>query len=675
MELALSGGVPAEDVRRVVTRYFSVLKPGTRAQQLTRLPLELVSDKVVSREGSGKSAQVRMTWLSGAATDQEASELAMIRRILTSRDNPLLKAINRKGRIATGVHIFHSEYQLANTFSLRVNGETGVSAKKLETGIRSALRQLAQKGFRESDVRRARNQLRGELIEAIDGNSGRVTNFLTWGIKLGRDSSYYRSRVVMQMDSTPASLSARLEALSRQPVHVELTDIASGFEALGASADLGQAPAIPLAKDMLAPTVPDYSRTKLANGVEVFILPRKSGILTQVYLEFPGSDTRFVTEAPGASPTLASILRDRLGTVVADFPGAKALVIQRDDYTSVRVKATPQDLRAVMKGLVAALENHDYDASVRNRATGVRTDGMKQGPGHQKMILFGRDHPLAIPQNGDLELSGARLAELHARLFSEKGLKIIVENSTGQDELLGILNKTIGGYRSPSGKAGQVVEGVSAQPVAPDRPAVILFDVPGAMQADIRLTRIARFSNDREKRAFDMVNRIFGRGAGRLVQNLRISKGWTYGLYTDVNDMAGVTVWQTRGTVQTDKAAASMAEIRREMEIFQPLPAEFEDMREQDLMQIIISARVFSRQSTFVRKTAKTGLSDDRLYRDFEDLQAMTLDDLRAAAANHLTLDDAVWIITGDLARIEDDIRGLDLGAVEVWDSMGNKIR
>ena len=34
-----------------------------------------------------------------------------------------------------------------------------------------------------------------------------------------------------------------------------------------------------------------------------------------------------------------------------------------------------------------------------------------------------------------------------------------------------------------------------------------------------------------------------------------------------------------------------------------------------------------------------------------------------------------VWVIVGDLSEIEDNIRALELGTVEVWDANGNKVR
>jgi predicted Zn-dependent peptidase len=57
-----------------------------------------------------------------------------------------------------------------------------------------------------------------------------------------------------------------------------------------------------------------------------------------------------------------------------------------------------------------------------------------------------------------------------------------------------------------------------------------------------------------------------------------------------------------------------------------------------------------------------------------ERLTALTPSDIQAAARRHFTPDRALVVIAGDLSRIEDAIRGRNLGEVEIWDMEGNRI-
>jgi hypothetical protein len=48
---------------------------------------------------------------------------------------------------------------------------------------------------------------------------------------------------------------------------------------------------------------------------------------------------------------------------------------------------------------------------------------------------------------------------------------------------------------------------------------------------------------------------------------------------------------------------------------------------------------------------------------------------VRAAAASRLKPDNLIVVVAGDLSKIEAPIRARNLGAVEVWDPNGNKVR
>jgi zinc protease len=48
---------------------------------------------------------------------------------------------------------------------------------------------------------------------------------------------------------------------------------------------------------------------------------------------------------------------------------------------------------------------------------------------------------------------------------------------------------------------------------------------------------------------------------------------------------------------------------------------------------------------------------------------------LQTAAQENLRPDAMIWVIVGDLEKIEQNIRDLELGDIEVWDANGNQER
>jgi predicted Zn-dependent peptidase len=53
----------------------------------------------------------------------------------------------------------------------------------------------------------------------------------------------------------------------------------------------------------------------------------------------------------------------------------------------------------------------------------------------------------------------------------------------------------------------------------------------------------------------------------------------------------------------------------------------------------------------------------------------VSADDVARTAKARLTPDNLIIVVAGDLSKIEAPIRARNLGAVEVWDVNGNKIR
>ena len=56
-------------------------------------------------------------------------------------------------------------------------------------------------------------------------------------------------------------------------------------------------------------------------------------------------------------------------------------------------------------------------------------------------------------------------------------------------------------------------------------------------------------------------------------------------------------------------------------------------------------------------------------------VEAVSVDGVEARAKTMIDPANLSWVIVGDLEKIEDEVRALDYGNVEVWDAFGNKVR
>ena len=69
------------------------------------------------------------------------------------------------------------------------------------------------------------------------------------------------------------------------------------------------------------------------------------------------------------------------------------------------------------------------------------------------------------------------------------------------------------------------------------------------------------------------------------------------------------------------------------------------------------------------------GLPFDYAETRADRIEAVTLDQVNARAQAYLDPSRLTWVVVGDLERIEESVRALDYGDVEVWDAFGNRLR
>jgi zinc protease len=69
------------------------------------------------------------------------------------------------------------------------------------------------------------------------------------------------------------------------------------------------------------------------------------------------------------------------------------------------------------------------------------------------------------------------------------------------------------------------------------------------------------------------------------------------------------------------------------------------------------------------------GLPFDHAETVAERIDAVTTEGVNRRARATLDPDNLTWIVVGDLAQIEDKVRSLGYGEVEVWDAFGKRVR
>ena len=209
--------------------------------------------------------------------------------------------------------------------------------------------------------------------------------------------------------------------------------------------------------------------------------------------------------------------------------------------------------------------------------------------------------------------------------------------------------------------------------------AVYLIDKPGAPQSLILAGHVSPATGvDNNIDILTMNDVIGGSFTARVNMNLREDKGWAYGAYTFMQDARGQRPWLAYAPVQTDKTADSIKELKREMDEFlNSSPAR------QDELDKSVRNNVNSLPGQFETAGAVLDalLSNDRFGRPDDYVsslksryEAVDLAAVHVAAEQVIHPDNLIWLIIGDLEQIEQQIRDLGLGVVQIIDEDGKAI-
>jgi predicted Zn-dependent peptidase len=196
---------------------------------------------------------------------------------------------------------------------------------------------------------------------------------------------------------------------------------------------------------------------------------------------------------------------------------------------------------------------------------------------------------------------------------------------------------------------------------------VNVVDRPGAAQSVIRVGFPLNLQ-PRDLRALSaqVMNTILGGGVfnARLMQNLREDKGWTYGAYSSLDADRFNGHFHASVSVRTAVTDSAVYEIIRELDrmVNEPVTAEELELAKRFMAgsfgRSLEDPRTVGR---FALNTYLNGLPENHYATYLKRLDAVTVEDVQAAAAAFLHPDQAVVLVVGDLEQFEEGLGAISM--------------
>ncbi|MGN6690078.1 MAG: insulinase family protein, partial [Sphingopyxis sp.] len=592
-------------------------------------------------------------------------------------------------KLATSVQASNDADAIAGRFVIAVSLVPGADRAKAEAILEDELRSLLRRGPTRAETEKMRIGLTRRAIDLVDKASDKATLLATGELFAG-DPGAWRTSFVRSGALAPRAIAdaARpwLDAGS-------FTLLVEPFPDLSASSPSADRSVMPEATPVADAAAPAFERFALSNGLPVILAERHD--VPKVTLQMSvrtGNDPDYKSRVPGTTGLGVKLLDDgtlRLsGDKLAeeiDRIGAKLGIATTGEETVISISALSARFDpacAIWADVARNPAFRDEDVARERSAFGARLAADLSDPAELATValqlkLWGEESPygiLATPQS-IARISRGDLVAWHKRWFGPNNAQIVVVGDITAAELKPRLEAAFASWAPAPGSPMEVPD--VARPTAP---IIYLLDAPGVSQSEIRVATVASRFDPRTEPAEDFLNSILGGGFNsRLNLNLREAKGWSYGVSSAFGPNLGQRIYAVLAPVQTDATAEAMLEIHREIADITggrlPSGRELEAVRREALFALVSRWESRDTLAGDLASLRRYNLPADYWARYAADLRSVTADDVRAAGKRLLSDDKLVWVVVGDLSKIEAGIRSLGFGDVKVIDRSGKVIR
>ncbi len=714
--LVLAGDIDAATAKPLVQKYFGDIKPGKKLRDVSAPLPTLSAPKTEIMKDRVATTRIYRMWAVPGLNDKESVALQAAGTVLGGLSSSRLdNTLVRDEKIAVRVSASVQPFQLASIFEVSADVKPGVDAALVGKRLDEVVAKFMKEGPTADELERAKTLIVSGTVrglEAVGGFGGKAVA-LAEGALYSNDAGFYKKDLERWAGLKTSAVKASVNKWLSRPVYSlvvepgERTETGAerggdpGLKVTGTQApsfykdpsraDETQAPlaAIDRAKfpevGSLSPLdFPTIERAKLSNGMEVVFAPRKSVPVLQVSLEFDAGYAADPKNALGTQSLMLELMPEgtmsRSSLQIAEeserlgaFVGTGASL----DRTSVSLNALVPNLAASMDLFADIVRNPKFDASEVERLRGQQLARIASELNNPNAIasrtlfplLYGKDHPYGVPPSGTGEasvvqsLTRDQLAAFHATWMRPDNGRFFVVGDASLAQVVAALEKSFGDWKAPATALPKKSFDI-ASPKGKTR--IVLVDRPKSPQSVITGAQLLDAKGRDDLVVLRAANEVLGGGfLSRFNMNLRETKGWSYGVRSQVLNPLESAPFSISAPVQADRTGDSIKELLSDMKAFLGMKGVSAEE-----LQRTVNGNVRGLPGRFetsgavlggLQTIVNYGRSDDYFETLAAKYQALKGSDLDNAARAKLDPSKILWVIVGDASVVKPQLDQLKL--------------
>ena len=689
--LSLAGDINVDEAKKIVTKYFGDIPPGPSPIKKKKWIAKRSGEKREIMYDRVPNARIYKVWNTPEIGSPEHAHFELLASLLTGgKNSALYQELVYKRQLATSVSAFYYDREIAGQFWIAVDLANGRSLDDLEDAMDKALSDFIKKGPSAKRLKNTKTSIRASSIKGLQrvGGFGGKSDLLAYSEVYSGNPGAYLEFINGIMEITNKEIKETANTWLTDGAYV-LTVIPEENRSYDSESTADRSK-LPFPTEFPELDLPEIQRAKLSNGLEVVLAERHDVPMINLSFQIKSGHATDPLGQPGLANFTMSMLTEGSKSFNALELSDQLEELGTDLYTSTGLDSSSINISSLKSSFEESIEimfevitepTFDQEEIDRKKIRWLAAiDQSLSTPNGMVSnlipeILYGEDHPYAKPfsGNGTREsiqwMSRDDLIDYKNRFIAPSNGTLILVGDTTLDEILPILEAQFGSWpENRMLKGAQLDYTINKEP---DSRRVFLIDKPGAVQSLIVAGQLMPGMRTPDEIDIDLMNRVIGGSfTSRLNMNLREDKSWSYGVRTRLSQYKGPRPMLVSAPVQTDKTVDSIQEIIREYdEYLSSNPAKNEELEAivNDLsLGLIGDFETFGSLMSGLSGIVSFDREDDFLDNLPTKYRSMTIDNINAAAERYIDPSIWTWVIVGDLSKIEQGIRELDLGEIEI---------
>ncbi len=711
--LVLAGDFDKKQAREWVHKYFDEIPRGPDVASLDVQPVTLDASKLLFHEDSfAQLPQLTMTWPTVPQYHPDMYALDVLHDLLTDGKNaPLNKVLVDEEKLTAGVYAFEYNSELAGESMIGVRAFDGVDLDDIKAALDEGFARFESEGIAEKDLNRVKTAQEVSFYNGIQSVLGKAFNLAQYEIFAG-DPGYINQDIKNIRAVTADDVMRVYNKYIKDKPFVATSFVPKGAPELAlensSRAEVVEEAIVQGAEETFdASAVADYERTPssfdrtveppygarpvvqipkiweagLENGLHVYGIKDDELPLVQFELSFDGGHLLDDPQKPGAANLLAELMDKgtaerttaeleeaiaALGATISIGAGDERFIIS--GQTLARNFNQTIDLVAEML-LKPRWDEEEFalaKARVSYELQSLAADPNAIAANAYARITFGEGHILATPVRGAESAIGAMTIDdiktYYVKYLTPKAANFRVVGAISEADAKTALSAINAPWQGDA-----LAEPDYPAPAAPETSVIYFVDVPGAKQSVFQFGYPALTYTDPDFYPALVMNYRLGGGgfASRLTQELRESKGYTYGIRSGFSGSSRYGDFRIASGVRSNVTYEAAALVKELLESYGATFTE-EDLGVTKSFLLKSKARAFETLGAklgMLENIADYGLPYDYVKKQDEIVEAMTVERIQELAGAYIRPDAMNWVVVGDAETQAARLEALGYGA------------